>query len=304
MGIQNLLRQKGGIWDTACMYYPSKFDIRLARELGSLVMNAYDQFSCLEGGHVWSLPQGYELVRALEYSGNPWRRGEKDPDVGEAAEAGRATGKKPEITPIGFIAKGRKGVFVIFRGTKTAKEWLSNLNAKFRDFPVPGQGRVHEGFLSAYEKVRKTIADTLKDLRGRPKLFVSGHSLGAGIATLAALDIELSMNREVAACYTFASPRVGDDPFAKAFNARFCGGKRHKAFRIANSSDLVTSIPLPIPIAGVVGGHFSHVDTPVEFNVQLDDVELNHRMAVYLDVIRSEIGRRGFLRGFFGRRPD
>jgi len=91
----------------------------------------------------------------------------------------------------------------------------------------------------------------------------------------AVTDIEASTRCRVEALYTFGSPRVGDDRFVKAFNRAFAA----RSFRIANTSDIVTSIPLPVPIAGIVGGYFSHVDTPVDMTIQKDDLETESQYA-------------------------
>lgn len=74
------------------------------------------------------------------------------------------------------------------------------------------------------------------------QIYVAGHSLGAALATLAALHINKlvkaqGLNAPVH-LYTFASPRVGDKTFASHFS-------QIDAYRIINSEDLIQSIPLP-----------------------------------------------------------
>jgi hypothetical protein len=66
------------------------------------------------------------------------------------------------------------------------------------------------------------------------KVFVTGHSLGGALATLAARHIRM-LGYDVD-LYTFASPRVGDPTFAKSFQGLNC-------YRIANSEDVVTVVP-------------------------------------------------------------
>ena len=68
-----------------------------------------------------------------------------------------------------------------------------------------------------------------------------------------------------------------------------------RSFRVANTSDIVTSLPLPVPIAGLVGGYFSHVDTPVDMTIQKDDLEENHQMKTYLLALTEEKRKRNFL---------
>ena len=73
-----------------------------------------------------------------------------------------------------------------------------------------------------------------------------------------------------------------------------------RSFRIANTCDIVTSIPLPAPIAGIVGGYFSHVDTPVDMTIQKDDLEQNHSMRTYLAALAETRGRKGLFGKILG----
>jgi triacylglycerol lipase len=131
----------------------------------------------------------------------------------------------------------------------------------------------------------------------RTKLYVAGHSLGAALTVCAVPDIEASTRCRVEALYTFGSPRVGDDAFVQAFNGAFAS----RSFRISNTSDIVTSIPLPAPIAGIVGGYFSHVDTPIDMTIQKNDLERNHSMRTYLAALNETRGRKGLLGKFLGK---
>ena len=99
--------------------------------------------------------------------------------------------------------------------------------------------------------------------------------------------------------YTYGSPRVGDKVFAEAFNRRHAGS----AFRIVNTSDIVVSIPLPVPFAGVLGGFFTHVDTPVDFTSQEETLEKNHLMQTYIRALRESRPQRGLLGSLFRQAP-
>ena len=126
-----------------------------------------------------------------------------------------------------------------------------------------------------------------------------GHSLGAALATLAASDVVSTMGFPEAKVYTFASPRVGDKAFAAEYNHMFMG----RSFRIANTCDLIVAMPFPVPFLGFLGGYFTHVETPVEFTRQEEDVEKNHDLATYLNALRADTDRKGLLRSIFARHP-
>jgi len=118
---------------------------------------------------------------------------------------------------------------VAFRGTQPGN--LKDLVADVRSNPVafePG-GRVHAGFLAAYQSIAQKIADWLAATEHR-RLVLTGHSLGAAMATLAAAT------RPAARLVTFGSPLVGDTAFARLFAG-------HAVRRYVDCTDFVTSVP-------------------------------------------------------------
>jgi len=198
---------------------------------------------------------------------------------------------------MGFLATQGSEAFLVFRGTMTTTEWLADRKVKLVSCPYLGSGKVHEGFLRTYELLRTSVLDSLKELRRSTRLFITGHSLGAGLATLSAVDILSSGLGVSLIIYTFASPRVGDGAFAAAYNAMLKG----KSFRIANSCDMVTLVPFPVPFLGVVGGYFTHVEAAVDFTTQREDVEKNHEIGTYLEALESRDTGRGLLGQIFNR---
>jgi triacylglycerol lipase len=281
------------------MYFPKGFRRELAITLGDLIQQAYAQFEAFENQKAWTLSGNYVLKRELAYIWTPARAIERgirrlDSTLRRLSRTGQA---QAVMMPIGFIAQKGDSMFLVMRGTRTVKEWVRNFSISLSPYPVAHYGKVHDGFLQTYNSMRKDIEETVSAMKQKQKLFVAGHSLGAALTTLVLPDIELNMKREVNAMYTFGSPRVGDDAFARSFNSRF----RCKCFRIANTSDIVTSIPLPAPLAGIVGGYFSHVDTPVDFTVQHEDLEKNHDMRTYLSALKEGRAGKRFLGNLLSR---
>jgi triacylglycerol lipase len=267
------------------MNLPRGFNKQLAMELGNLVVHAYNQFESFEDEKEWVLPEPYELLHDFKYEMK------SDSLIGSKINSYDTSIRKflklkekaSVLVPIGFIAKREKTVFVIFRGTKTPKEWVDNLNISFKEYVIPSFGNIHEGFLQVYKTIQNTLYQCINDINPKDALYISGHSLGAALATLAAPDIEINVKKRISALYTFGSPRVGDDSFVKSFNEKYS----MKSYRIVNTSDVVTSIPLPVPILGSLGGYFSHVDTPIDFTVQENDIVKNHEMKTYLAEIEN-----------------
>jgi hypothetical protein len=154
----------------------------------------------------------------------------------------------------GFIAQSTSNVnqfIVAIRGTSNGVEWWDDANAVIKTpFKVPGCGSIGSGFARIYDTLEVverpspsvpavaarslrsagTFAQQISDLITRHAIAsaravglsaassvdVTGHSLGAALATLYNACTNQISNPLLC---TFASPLVGDDTFAAAFNA-------------------------------------------------------------------------------------
>jgi len=135
----------------------------------------------------------------------------------------------------GFAAKNiARGLTVLaFRGTESNRfeDIVSDVDTLPRDYRRGDRlCRVHGGFLKAYEQqpVQELIAAVRQ--QGVGALLVTGHSLGAALATLAAVDTTPSR------LVTLGSPRVGDE----AFSALFAG---LEVRRFVGCCDVVSRVP-------------------------------------------------------------
>ena len=70
---------------------------------------------------------------------------------------------------------------------------------------------------------------------GSVPIYITGHSLGGALAQIAAAELG---DDQVAACYTFGSPRVG--------NMYFDLWVKTPSYRVVNYADIVPQVPLPI----------------------------------------------------------
>ncbi len=131
------------------------------------------------------------------------------------------------VTTDNFIA-------LAFRGTETTsiRDIKTDLDARGTNC-VSG-GRVHAGFNEAFNKVLAPIQQKLDEPQYADKpLLITGHSLGGALATIAAK--RLTHKGKVAACYTFGSPRVGDEVWVS--------GLKTPVYRVVNAADCVTMLP-------------------------------------------------------------
>lgn len=140
-----------------------------------------------------------------------------------------ASGRNPGDTPVTVVA---------FRGTEPDDSQDAKYDAMIKHVPWEG-GHAHEGFSEALRAIRPEVLDAMAAAPGR--LLITGHSLGAAIATLAASLVPSARRANMLLC-TIGSPRVGDDQFAPAL-----AGVTH--IRYAGACDAVTWLPpvLPFP---------------------------------------------------------
>lgn len=130
------------------------------------------------------------------------------------------------------LIKTNEFVVLSFRGTEPTelKDIKSDANAVLTRCVT--EGRVHSGFHDAYNLIEMDINKSLEQFKELP-LFITGHSLGGALATIAAKRINHKGGN--AACYTFGSPRVSDDHWLMTMKTPI--------YRIVNSSDGVTMVP-------------------------------------------------------------
>lgn len=143
------------------------------------------------------------------------------------------------------VAAGPDAIIVAFRGTQVfwpgrpaafgavMADWLTDART---GLVASGHGgEVHEGFKAALDQVWQPLHEVAEKLcsehPGRT-LWVTGHSLGGALASLAAQR----WAERVAGVYTYGSPLVGDEGFSRRFAA--------PCHRFVHQADLVTEVPL------------------------------------------------------------
>jgi len=134
-------------------------------------------------------------------------------------------------------------VCVAFKGTGNLYDLLTDMRF---DRYVIQNFMVHHGMCMAVSEVASDLIQCInKMLEDNPqrKLFITGHSLGGGLAILFAakymMSEETAQPKALEGIYTFAAPRVGDRAFAEAYNALL----KEKTFRVVNYRDFVPSLP-------------------------------------------------------------
>jgi len=117
-----------------------------------------------------------------------------------------------------YIFKNKNVIYIVFRGTSSAKDVLIDLKLNFKKILNP-YVKVHSGFYNQYFSIYENIFDYITD--NITVINVLGHSLGGGVATIASTLIAnyyiINNNKKEVNCYVFGCPRVGDNKFKDLF---------------------------------------------------------------------------------------
>lgn len=186
----------------------------------------------------------------------------------------------------GFVLSSPENSIIVFRGTQTNREWINNFTALQTDYtdPISGQyfGKIHEGFLRNYLRIIKPIPRIIaQQLDSTVPCYITGHSLGASLAVLGALDIALNVPQlhPNIQLYTYASPRVGNPTFAK-LHAQYVPN----SYRVINLADVIPFMP-PTESLGI----YVHVGQEWSFLSHQGDFMPNHVVDTYRTAINQEV---------------
>ena len=169
------------------------------------------------------------------------------------------TFKKDHVEGLWGIKDGI--LYIVYQGSKQLSDWLDNLKFKLVHMKAYVKTRkktpyadmnsnieVHEGFIEQYHTIRETVHAILAEHYGKgiKDIIAVGHSLGASLSQLMALDFQYNYRDKNnfgillndITCINFGSPRVGNKYFVKSYNTRV-----PKSFRFVFEQDIVTTVP-------------------------------------------------------------
>ncbi|MBN8641364.1 MAG: lipase family protein [Flavobacteriales bacterium] len=157
------------------------------------------------------------------------------------------------------VGINQDGIVLAFRGTvyNSIMDWVNDLLVK--PVAVTGiQGKVHDGFNNAVNAILAPIVMQIKSLlKANPsaKLYITGHSKGAGMAPIAAYYLS-NLGIYATSVYLFAPPLSGTSDYATAYNKLF-----PDTFLYENYLDIVPLLPPAPTTAGTLDFYFLKLGT-------------------------------------------
>jgi len=156
-------------------------------------------------------------------------------------------------------------IFVAFRGSESLSNWISNLDAVLTTYPLCANCNVHAGFYAAEKNVINGIITEVKRLKGlypTYSIVVTGHSLGAALATLVAMDLDAAAQKPIR-LFNFGSPRIFDGPASA-----YVSSKLTDHSRVTHHKDMVVHCPTSVRMVHINGEYYEpdnlvpvHLDT-------------------------------------------
>ncbi|XP_021294319.1 phospholipase A1-IIgamma-like [Herrania umbratica] len=213
-------------------------------------------------------PDEYFSRAGLEI-GNPYKYRVTNFIYGAAAASvSEYFGYVAVATDEGNAVLGRRDILVSWRGSITSADWADDANfflTSAKELFGTDSAQVHSGFLfiytgkvadslysktSARDQVLRAVQEQVDQYQNEDlSITVTGHSLGAALATLNATDIVANgFNKPtgnsdksfMVTAFPVASPRVGNGKFKEIFD----GLKDLHLLRIVNSTDPVPKFPI------------------------------------------------------------
>lgn len=177
-----------------------------------------------------------KIIKMLEYCGMSYKN--TQPDVFD-----KIIFINDKITDVQcFLRINSDEMTITFRGSDSHKDRI--VDSKFWKSVIPYNNyrskiRVHSGFISTYKSksIRGRIQKEIEKNKIK-KVALTGHSYGAALAILCAVDLEYNFPKNDYEVIVFGCPRVGNKYFQKSYNLRV-----FKTLRVENVNDLVTKVP-------------------------------------------------------------
>ena len=138
----------------------------------------------------------------------------------------------------GFTASINNTLFVALRGSSSAQNWIDDFEIRLVDYDKCAGCSVHHGFYKSALGVKSQVLNSIeKHGIGVDNIIVTGHSYGAAVAQVLALEL-LEISGGKIHVYNFGQPRTGNAEYATYVNQMLPG-----FWRVTHDRDLVPHLP-------------------------------------------------------------
>ncbi|PSN73984.1 alpha/beta-hydrolase [Corynespora cassiicola Philippines] len=138
-----------------------------------------------------------------------------------------------------------KELILTFRGTSTAQDLITDFDQELVAYTSSGVTcngcTVHKGYLEQWNSIADAVKAAIQDQSRSYKLTITGHSMGASLAVLAASSLKGQEFDLI--CYSFGQPRTGNSEFADYINTVL---PQDILFRVTHEND---GVPQTITMA-------------------------------------------------------
>ena len=168
-----------------------------------------------------------------------------DPGINLGNDVEVVSHDNPKCIVVKKNMNGQKIMFVVFRGTKTFKDVMTDIKF-FRCTFNPCKKvnvKAHRGFVNYYKLIQDKLNDIVyKEYRNSTHIVFCGHSMGGGLAQLALLHFFNTIadkeenRRSKLFCFTCGTPCIGDSAYVNEFKDKINFHMVHPKDSIAKSS--------------------------------------------------------------------
>jgi hypothetical protein len=129
---------------------------------------------------------------------------------------------------------------IVCWGSTELRDWITDFKFFFKRWRRPSCARedspirVHGGYLDGWEAIRmKVLPFIISD-----KVLVTGYSMGGGLSSIIAIDVQYNLHPTDLVCVDFDGPRVWNDEGRASFNRRV-----PRSYKVAYGNDIVPKVP-------------------------------------------------------------
>jgi triacylglycerol lipase len=143
------------------------------------------------------------------------------------------------------VSHNEHDIIISCRGTeRNLNDLMSDLDITLVN-PAHGKGLVHRGFRNSVDRIWPKLSEYLKKIQASHDIWITGHSLGGGMANIIAMYLHASKElKNSTTLFTYGAPAAGDQVFVDyltLMHVNHC--------RFVNNSDIVPRL---------LGGLYKH----------------------------------------------